>query len=277
MKKLIRCNADLSNRSESSVYEYCDKYMQTYFERYCPCAITSVKNSLDKFANYTLSTGENEYCILDSYVKTENFFADVRIYGIFRDNKFVGFSYAYVDPPEYITKETTKFGLGLLSTIDEYPYMNNKLYQNLKKFGIDKYVYTSLEDMLPYSKLTDVFEKYQELYDRKFVNKPNRTNWKSLVEHLTRDDYDPDEQDDYTEFLDDVCRSIEDKMGLYIEPSVQGGQGGVWIYDNDTNDTLIEDYDYETFHDEIIDLAINSSSKKEFITKYKNYLEGLTK
>lgn len=271
MKKLIRASADLTNRSESSVYEYCNKYMQTYFEKYCPCAITSVKNSLDKFANYTLSTGENECCILNSYVKTENFYANVRIYGIFRDNRFVGFSYAYVDPPEYLTDEETEFGPGLFYTI-----MNQYVYRDIKESGVDKYVYTSLEDMLPYSGLDIVFERYQILYDRKFVNKPNRTNWKSLVKHLTSEDYDLDEQDEYTEFLDSVCLSVEEKMGLFVEPSVQGGQGGVWIYDNDTNDTLVEDYDYETFNEEIIDLAINSSSKKEFITKYKNYLKGLT-
>lgn len=269
MKKLIRCSADLSNRSESSVYEYCDKYMQTYFEKYCPCAIKSVDS--DTFNYATLSTGENEYCVLNLFVETDKFHVIMNIYGIFRDNKFVGFSCAEIDPPDYLHTERTRFGPGRFSKI-----MNEYAYRDIKESGVDKYVYTSLEDMLPYSKLDIVFERYQILYDREFVNKLSRTNWKSLVKHLTRDDYDPDEQDEYTEFLDGVCLSVEEKMGLYVEPSVQGGQGGVWIYDKDTNETLVENHDYETFNEEIIDLAINSSSKKEFITKYKNYLEGLT-
>lgn len=72
----------------------------------------------------------------------------------------------------------------------------------------------------------------------------------------------------------DLCHQVEDKLGLYVEPSVQVGMGGVWIYDSD-NSTVVEDYDFETFDDEIIELAIQSKSEADFRNAYQNYLEGL--
>lgn len=103
--------------------------------------------------------------------------------------------------------------------------------------------------------------------------------WGDLISNLNNDldeDIDPIyEQTEAGKILENVCLEVEDSMNLYVEPSIQGGVGGVWIYDNTDNSTLVEDYDYESFNSRVIDIALSSTNKSNFKQKYKKYLQNM--
>ena len=79
------------------------------------------------------------------------------------------------------------------------------------------------------------------------------------------------------EYINSLCYPVEEELNLFVEPSVQAGRGGVWIYDNSTDDVLVKNYDYEDFNYECIELALDSSSPEDFKAKYKQYLETMVK
>jgi len=68
---------------------------------------------------------------------------------------------------------------------------------------------------------------------------------------------------------------VEDKLGVWLEPSIQGGMGEIWIYSNDDDSTLAEDIDYQGFNETVLDAAYSSKNKTEFMKWYKSYLESL--
>lgn len=115
---------------------------------------------------------------------------------------------------------------------------------------------------------------------RKDTSKSTRKSpWMSLVHKLQselEEGIDPlYEQTSAGAELDTVCRSVEDKLGVYLEPSIQGGVGGVWIYSKEDDSTFVENYDYQDYNDEVINIALNSKTKREFQTKYKQFLQSI--
>lgn len=109
--------------------------------------------------------------------------------------------------------------------------------------------------------------------------KPVRKNWASVIKQLAADYEevgDPMyEMTDSGEYIDTLCGQVHDKLNLYVEPSVQGGSGGVWIYDNATNETVVGGYDFETFDEEILDIAFSAKNATDFKRKYAQYLKSL--
>lgn len=103
------------------------------------------------------------------------------------------------------------------------------------------------------------------------------SQWSELLEDL-RSDFDQYISDPLYEqtpagsFVLDLCYSAEREMGIYLEPSVQGGQGGIWIYDE--NGSLVaDDIDYADFNNAILDLVFEVKNSTEFINKYKEMLQ----
>lgn len=108
--------------------------------------------------------------------------------------------------------------------------------------------------------------------------KPARKNWTSIIEQLEADCEEGDplyEQTNAGDYINSMCMEVEDKLGVWLEPSVQGGQGGIWIYENGTNETLAEDIDYASFNDAILDIAFDSKNMTQFKNAYRNYLKHL--
>ena len=92
------------------------------------------------------------------------------------------------------------------------------------------------------------------------------------------------EQDEYYDFeswetdnLYSLEQQVYDKHNIWIEPSVQCGQGGIWIYSSDTNKSLVEAYDYQTFIQDICSIAIASNTDEEFIDGFDKYIERIIK
>ena len=105
------------------------------------------------------------------------------------------------------------------------------------------------------------------------------TRWSAVLSKLEQDSESCDplyEGTEAGEHINSLCAKVEKKLHLYVEPSIQGGQGGVWIFDESSNDdAILEGYDYQTFNKEIIDIALNSRSSQEFKQLYMQYLNKL--
>lgn len=101
-------------------------------------------------------------------------------------------------------------------------------------------------------------------------------NWQALIAELEEEceEYgDPlYEQTPAGEKLLELCYEVENAMHFYLEPSVQAGQGRIWIYDNETEETLVENIDYAEFNTDVIDRAFESNSADEFKRAYETYL-----
>ena len=80
------------------------------------------------------------------------------------------------------------------------------------------------------------------------------------------------EQTEAGSYIDSIAQSVEDSLGIYGEPSIQFGQGSIIFYDNNSGDILLEK-DYEEYCDDIINIAIESKSKKEFMSQLKHYYD----
>lgn len=105
-------------------------------------------------------------------------------------------------------------------------------------------------------------------------------DWQAFLSELEKECEDGDplyKQDPAGEELLELCYEVELEMPFWLEPSVQSGQGGIWIYDTKTDETLVGNIDYAHFNYTVVDMAFESDSANEFKQKYKTYLLSLTK
>jgi len=113
----------------------------------------------------------------------------------------------------------------------------------------------------------------------KLTQKSNRINWKSIVNQIKSEGEDGRdslyEQTNAGMYIEGLQNQVEDKLGVWLEPSIEGGMGGIWIYSNKDDSTLAENIDYEGFNEDVLDAACNSKNKTEFLKWYKSYLESL--
>ena len=102
-------------------------------------------------------------------------------------------------------------------------------------------------------------------------------DWDTVIDGLQDElDWcsDPiDEQTEYGSLLIGICEEVEKELGVWLEPSIQLGQGGLLVFDADDN--VVADYDYADFNSAVIDLALSADSESEFKKEYKDYLHYL--
>lgn len=115
---------------------------------------------------------------------------------------------------------------------------------------------------------------------KKYVHASTDETWQSLKDQLEMDCeryLDPfyEGTDAADKVLYDYQQPIEDELGIWLEPSVQAGTGGIWIYSSDDDETLASNVDYQNFNDHCLYLVFSSDSGEEFKEKYKEYLESL--
>lgn len=102
-------------------------------------------------------------------------------------------------------------------------------------------------------------------------------DWSMLVEGLQNelDRYrDPiDLQTKYGSLLIGICEEVEEELGVWLEPSIQLGYGGLLVFD--ANDKVVASCDYGNFNSDVIDLALTSDSESSFKKQYKDFLHFL--
>ena len=82
------------------------------------------------------------------------------------------------------------------------------------------------------------------------------------------------EQTDTGAHIEGLCQDVESDYGVWLEPSVQGGRGGIWVYTTDDDTCVAEAIDYEDFNSDVIDIALSSDSEEDFKNSYRVYLEN---
>lgn len=106
------------------------------------------------------------------------------------------------------------------------------------------------------------------------------TSYKDILSMLDKDlDMYTDPLYEDTEagsYITGLCQEAEEQLGIWLEPSVQGGHGYIWVYDSDSN-TLVESIDFESFDSDVIGIALRSKSPSDFKRKYTSFLKQLLK
>lgn len=119
---------------------------------------------------------------------------------------------------------------------------------------------------------------------RKMSRRPMRRvvasvdDWSTLVDQLidaSVEGYDPIyELTEAGDAITNICVEVEKSEGVWIEPSVQAGDGIIVIYDNDDNE-LAYGINYRRYNSTVISMAIHSANEQEFREKYRDYLKKL--
>lgn len=157
-------------------------------------------------------------------------------------------------------------------------YDKNQMWQILEGLcsGLDVSVYA--DPKFDSDKMREIREGLLGIVPKK-TKKKSLTNWKSLANTLqseAENGIDPlYEQTDAGEKLESVQQEVENALGIWLEPSIEGGMGGIWFLSSEDDRTLASNYDYQTFNEETIDMAIESKNKTEFKKRYKSYLENI--
>lgn len=119
------------------------------------------------------------------------------------------------------------------------------------------------------------FDDFLE-YIRSNLKKSKKSKYASMVHQLKLEAEDGInsiyEQTESGAYIDSIVQSVEDSVGVWSEPSIQGGFGSIAFIDTSTDDVIVEK-DYEEYCDDIIDMAIRSKSKKDFISQLEQYYD----
>ena len=76
-------------------------------------------------------------------------------------------------------------------------------------------------------------------------------------------------------YLNDIELSVADSLNLFLEPSVQGSRGGMFVYDESGADNDTIEVDYRNWCIDEISMAASSSSPEKFRAAFEAYLESL--
>lgn len=110
-------------------------------------------------------------------------------------------------------------------------------------------------------------------------SKPKRLSWPKLISQLRSEAEDGVdslyEQTSAGNEITSLCTDVENKLRIWLEPSIQGGRGGIWFYSSEDDSTLASDYDYQTYNDNVLSIALDSKNVTEFRNKYKSFVQSI--
>lgn len=152
--------------------------------------------------------------------------------------------------------------------------LESELLQLLKdqsNYIIEEYRYYDSNLNTEYVPLTKFLE-----WVKPKVKKPRTSVYNKMIAQLQSESEDGInsiyEQTESGEYIDSIAQSVEDSLGIWSEPSIQGGHGSIIFRDKDTDEVLLEK-DYEEYCDDVIDMALESKSKKGFMSQLKQYYD----
>lgn len=124
-----------------------------------------------------------------------------------------------------------------------------------------------------YSKFLNIVNAFVE-YCKTTYKPARKSKWMKLVDQLESESNNGInsiyEQTDSGTYIDKLAQKVESEIGVWGEPSTQGGSGEIVFHDADSDEQIAR-MDYSTYCDEILDLAIGSTSEKDFISSLKSY------
>ena len=104
------------------------------------------------------------------------------------------------------------------------------------------------------------------------ANEKKRQRWNSNQFAVADDDEFQKLADEFN--FGEIEQSVADEYDIYLEPSIQGNRGGMFLFDTNQEYDPIE-IDWQRWLDMERELASNSKSAKEFKQKFANHFEGL--
>lgn len=216
-----------------------------------------------------------------------------------------GFDISWYADPEFNSGQALEIYYGLKEGLDVSwyadPKFNNGQMANIRA-GLEKGVDVSryadprfdalqmicirngLEDGVDISQYADPSIPYEEMKTiyNKLLNKPEKpkqpTDWRSITEQLRIDAENGDDplcDETYAaQYLRRVIERVENKQGVWLEPSVRNGYGSILIHSNE-DDSILAEADYRDYNEYVLDLALNSKNAGEFKNAYDSYLKSL--
>lgn len=197
-------------------------------------------------------------------------------------------NYQYSSYIDYVRPYLEEVGLASATTYqhvfwcDMYKYenitaeeMRNKLIEELKDDNNYRLLYN---DRYYDSKLNPEYLPVSEFLEwvKPKVKKPRTSVYNKMIAQLQSESEDGInsiyEQTEAGSYIDGIAQTVEDSIGIWSEPSIQGGHGSIIFRDKDTDEVLLEK-DYEEYCDDIIDMALQSKSKKGFVSQLKQYYD----
>lgn len=93
-------------------------------------------------------------------------------------------------------------------------------------------------------------------------------------------EFDSDEEfeDAWDSYLAGPEGRVVDELKIFCEPSVQGGMGGMFIFDESGEDRFeTVEVDFEDWCDNETEMAASSSNAAEYEAKFRKYVKDLCK
>lgn len=105
---------------------------------------------------------------------------------------------------------------------------------------------------------------------RRSAIKASESNW------IDEDDfYDMDPEEFWEKYLSGAEWELSDELKIYIEPSIQGSQGSIYIFDESGEDNEEISVNYQDWIEHEQDIASESASEEEFKNTMREYIKGL--
>lgn len=169
-----------------------------------------------------------------------------------------------------------KFEIDLESTGRPNPFV----YARVPLKTYYKMIYTCAKSSNSYDSFADSIDAWMNTYAR-YYETSKETDYRSLSWNDIQSKVDEDidkygnifyySDESYVgSYLETIIQKVEEKLGIFVEPSVQSGHGLISVYDAATDDLLFEE-DYETWCNDLIDLVYDSTSLNNYSTKVKKY------
>lgn len=160
---------------------------------------------------------------------------------------------------------------------DELTYIESEIVESLETPHNNYYCtgsYAYMSDGSPLWPYVSKFMKYCKTLQR---NTSPKSKYFKMISQLRYEyeDLGIDSIEDGTaagSYIDEIAQKVESQLGLYSDTSTVDGHGDILFYDKQSND-LVFQIDYQDFCSDIINLALNSNSKDEFIKRLKEYYQ----
>lgn len=152
--------------------------------------------------------------------------------------------------------------------------LESELLELLKaksNYIIEEYRYHDSNLNTEYVPLTEFLE-----WVKRKVKKPRTSVYNKMIAQLQSESEEGInsiyEQTEAGSYIDSIAQSVENSLGIWSQPSIQAGHGIIEFLDKNTDEVLLTK-DYEEYCDDLINIALESNSKKDFVSKLKQYYD----
>ena len=119
----------------------------------------------------------------------------------------------------------------------------------------------------------DADDEYEPEFNDLVDNRFYENGWPTSEFWNEKDDFD---DEDVWEYLGGPEGEVADEFQVYIEPSIQGGMGGMFIFDESGENRFSSfSMDYRDWLDIEYELACQSTSREEYKQLFREYIQGL--